>query len=193
MSSREGYKPVDLGVSQRRQPRLARTAIAIILGLAAASLSGCGAGSGGFQPLYGPTAGQTFDQRLATVEIATIPGRVGQRIRNELVFERSTGPAAVDPERRLDVIITETLLTTLVNQTGASGSQVYQLEARFQLVDLKTKKKVFEGRSLGRGSFDRFDSIYSNIRARQDAENRVAKSVADEIRERVLTFLSRPS
>ena len=128
-----------------------------------------------------------------TVEIANIPGRIGQRIRNELVFERSTGAQAATPERRLDVIITETVLTTLVNSTGASSSQVYQLEARYQLIDLQSKKKIFEGRSLGRGSFDRFDSIYSNIRARQDAENRVAKTVADEIRTRLLTFLSRPS
>ena len=173
--------------------RSAKLMLAASLGVAAIALSACGASSGGFHPLYGTDGGKTYDQRLATVEIANIPGRVGQRIRNELVFERSTGAEAVNPERRLDVIITETLLTTLVNSTGASSSQVYQLEARYQLIDLKTKKKIFEGRSLGRGSFDRFDSIYSNVRARQDAENRVSKSVSDEIRERLLAFLSRPS
>ena len=175
-----------------RTSRAASNAFALALGLATVALTGCGANSGGFTPLYGPTGGQTYDQRLAAVDIANIPGRVGQRIRNELVFQRSTGNDAVEPQSRLDVIITETMLTTLVNATGASSSQVYQLEARFQLIDLKTKKKVFEGRSLGRGSFDRFDSIYSNIRARQDAEDRVAKSVADEIRTRLITYLSRP-
>ena len=177
--------------------RAASGGFAAIAVIAATVLSGCGSSAGGFQPLYGNSGtgaeSQTYDQRLATVEIANIPGRVGQRLRNELVFERSTGTQAVSPERRLDIIITETLLTTLVNSTGASSSQVYQLEARYQLIDLQTKKKIFEGRSLGRGSFDRFDSIYSNLRARQDAENRVAKSVADEIRTRLLAFLSRPS
>ena len=193
MSSREAHTPTP-SVSSRRLPaRAGRLTCAITIGLAAAVLSACGSGSSGFQPLYGPTEGKTYDQRLAAVDIANIPGRVGLRIRNELVFERSTGGEAVTPERRLDVVITETVLTTLVNATGSSSSQVYQLEARYQLIDLKTKKKIFEGRSLGRGSFDRFDSIYSNIRAKQDAENRVAKSVADDIRTRLMAFLSRPS
>ena len=94
------------------------------VGLAASILGACGGDAGGFQPLYGPVEGQTYDQRLATVEVATIPGRVGQRIRNELVFERSTGEKAAMPERRLDVIITETLLTTLVSADMASRSDV---------------------------------------------------------------------
>lgn len=189
MSSREALRPA---VSRLAQTRLTKVAIAAALGGIAALLSACGASSGGFQPLYGPTEGKTYDQRLATVEIANIPGRVGQRIRNELIFDRSTGSDPISPDRRLDVAITETILTTLVDQTGASGSQIYQLEARYQLIDLNTKKKVFEGRSVGRGSFDRFESIYTNIRGRQDAENRVAKSVADEIRTRLLAFLTRP-
>lgn len=167
--------------------------VVIAVGVTALALSACEGGAGGFSPLYGPTGGHTYDQRLASVEIANIPGRVGQRLRNELVFERSTGNSAIDPDRRLDIVVTETVLTTLVNATGTSSSQVYQLEARYQLVDIKTKKKLFEGRSLGRGSFDRFETIYSNIRARENAENRVAKSVADEIRTRLVTFLSRPS
>ncbi len=193
MLSREALEPNPANAGPRNAGCGIRVVLAAAMGFSAILVSGCGSNAGGFQPLYGSTGGQTYDQRLATVEIANIPGRVGQRIRNELIFERSTGTQSVNPERRLDIIITETVLTTLVNSTGASGSQVYQLEARYQLIDLQTKKKIFEGRSLGRGSFDRFDSIYSNVRARQDAENRVAKSVSDEIKTRVLTFLSRPS
>jgi LPS-assembly lipoprotein len=109
------------------------------------------------------------------------------------VFQRSTGSDAISPELRLDIILTESLLTTLVNSAGASSSQVYQLEARYQLIDLKTKKSVLDGRSLGRGNFDRFSSIYSNVRGREDAENRVAKTIAEDIRTRLLAHLSRQS
>jgi LPS-assembly lipoprotein len=172
------------------RPARNRCALAVALSVCAVSLGACADGSG-FKPLYGATGGETYDQRLAKVDIAPIPGRVGQRIRNELVFERSTGQTAAASELRLDVVITETLLTTLVNSTGASSSQVYQLEARYQLVDTRTKKAVLDGRSLGRGSFDRFTSIYSNVRGREDAENRVAKSIADDIRTRLLAYLSR--
>ena len=166
--------------------------IACALGFSTLALGAC-AESSGFKPLYGATGGETYDQRLAKVDIAPVSGRVGQRIRNELVFQRSTGSAATNPELRLDIILTESLLTTLVNSAGASSSQVYQLEARFQLVDLKTKKSVLDGRSLGRGSFDRFVSVYSNVRGREDAENRVAKSIGEDIRTRLLAHLSRQS
>lgn len=187
MSSPEA--PVVLRPQLRQRRELSRVVLAV--SLTALALSACGGEGGGFKPLYGATGGQTYDQRLAKVDIAPVPGRVGQRIRNELVFERSTGSAAIDPQYRLDIVITETLLTTLVNAAGASSSQVYQLEARYQLIDLKTKKSVYDGRSLGRGSFDRFASIYSNIRGRDDAENRVSKTIADDIRVRVLAYLSR--
>ena len=171
--------------------RAVRTAL--VLGLATLGLSACAGEGGGLKPLYGATGGQTYDQRLARVDIAPVPGRVGQRIRNELVFERSTGHQSAGGDLRLDIVVTETVLTTLVSATGTSSSQVYQLEARYQLVDTKTKKSVLDGRSLGRGSFDRFASIYSNIRGREDAENRVSKSVADDIRTRLLAYLSRDS
>ncbi len=159
------------------------------IALTAFTLVACAEGSG-FKPLYGATGGGSYDQRLAKVDIGPVSGRVGQRIRNELVFQRSTGTAAANPDYRLDIILTESLLTTLVNSSGASSSQVYQLEARYQLVDINTKKSVLDGRSLGRGSFDRFASVYSNVRGREDAENRVAKSIGDDIRTRLLAYLS---
>lgn len=194
MLSREAQTP-GLGTAVKRTGAALRRRIrvVVVVSAAAAMLGGCGGDGGGFHPLYGATGGQTFDERMASVDIANVPGRVGQRIRNELVFQRSTGNDATSPDKRLDIVVTETVLTTLVDTTGASSSQVYQIEARYQLTDLKTKKKVFEGRSLGRGSFDRFSSIYSNIRAREDAENRVAKTIAEDIRVRLATFLSRPS
>ncbi len=166
---------------------------AFVVGLATLALGACAGDGGGLKPLYGATGGQSYDQRLARVDIGPVSGRVGQRIRNELVFERSTGHQSAGSDLRLDIVLTEFVLTTLVSATGTSSSQVYQLEARYQLVDTKTKKSVLDGRSLGRGSFDRFASIYSNIRGREDAENRVAKSIAEDIRTRLLAHLSRES
>jgi LPS-assembly lipoprotein len=184
------YRP---SASRLAHPTGRAVCTAVALGLAALGLGACAGDGGGLKPLYGATGGQTYDQRLARVDIAPVPGRVGQRIRNELVFERSTGNQSTGSDLRLDIVLTESVLTTLVSATGTSSSQVYQLEARYQLVDTKTKKSVLDGRSLGRGSFDRFASIYSNIRGREDAENRVSKSIAEDIRTRLLAYLSRES
>ncbi len=182
MSSDEGQARV--AMSRRRLVR--GLALAIV---AAPALSACG--SSGFQPLYanGPNS---VGQQLSRVDIAPIPGRVGQRVRNELIFQNTGGHEAAPAAFRLEIALRDTLHTTLVQTDGTSRGQIYLLEANFRLVDAKNPKRVlFEGTSYGRGAFERFDSIYSNVRAREDAENRVARTVAEDIKNRVATYLSR--
>ena len=49
---------------------------------------------------------------------------------------------------------------------------------------------VLQGTSHARAGFERFQSIYSNVRAREDAENRAAKTIADDLKIRLATYLS---
>jgi LPS-assembly lipoprotein len=154
-------------------------------------LGACGAGTSGFSPLHSPTAsGVHLNQKFAAVDFATIPGRVGQRIRNELVFDKSSTGASAPTAHRLEVKVVDSIATTLVKINGDSQGQVYQVEATYRLVDVRTNKMVFEGRSLSRASFERFESIYSNVRAREDAENRAAENIANDIRTRLSAYLS---
>ena len=64
------------------------------------------------------------------------------------------------------------------------------MQAIFKLIDIKDKKVVLTGTSHGRAGFERFQSIYSNVRAREDAENRAARTVADDLKTRVAIYLS---
>src|SRR5262245_31493732 len=161
----------------------------LVLTLAVAP--GLGACSGGCQPLYGPTAsGVGLQERMAQLDIAAIPGRVGQRIRNELIFQASGGGDLLPPTHRLEVAITESVISTLVKPDGDALGQTYALQANFKLIEIKTKKVVLTGTSYGRASFERFQSIYSNVRARDDAENRAARTIADDLKTRVAIYLS---
>src|SRR5262245_13347097 len=76
---------------------------------AAPALSGC---ADGFRPLYGvgsagAGAGAGTQKRLARVDFAPVPGRVGQRIRNELVFQSNGGGggSAEAPKQRLEIAL----------------------------------------------------------------------------------------
>jgi LPS-assembly lipoprotein len=183
MSSSEAWK-------SGRTPALRAWAVVpvctLLLGL---TLSACG--SDGFRPLYGTTAsGVGLDEKMAQVRIAPIPSRVGQRIRNELIFQSTGGGTPPPPLYTLEIAITESVTSTLVQSTGESLSQIYNLNASFRLVSIKDKQVVFQGTSQGRAGFERFTSIYSNVRAREDAENRAAKSVAEEIKGRLAARLS---
>jgi LPS-assembly lipoprotein len=183
-----------------REPTVAAAAVTRrclvrLLGLGLVSVTAAACGSGGFQPLYGPSSagGPGTAAKLAEVDIAPIPGRVGQRLRNELVFDASGTHAQRPnaPRQRFEIVLKESVLSSLVNSKGESFSQIYQVEANFRLIDTATQKVVFEGRSNGRAAFERYESPYANVRAREDAENRVAKSLADEIKTRLATYLSR--
>ena len=152
------------------------------------ALAGC---SGGFQPLYGTTpSGAGLQERLAQLDVATIPGRVGQRIRNELIFQSSGGGELLPPTHRLEVSVTESVLSTLVKKDGDALGQIYSAQANFKVIEIKSKQVVLTGSSHSRAGFERFQSIYSNQRAREDAEDRVARTIADDLKTRVSIYLS---
>lgn len=172
--------------------RSVATRVAVIAALCA-MLAGCG--SGGFQPLYGSAVagGGNIEQKLSAVDIAPIPGRVGQRIRNELIYQSAGGGSPLPPEYRLDVAIREYVTSTLVATDGNATAQVYNLDAAYKLVRMSDKKIIAEGNSYSRAGFERIRSIFSNVRARREAEDRAAKTIGEELRTRLLAHLSQPA
>jgi LPS-assembly lipoprotein len=167
--------------------RIIRCAAAFgLIGASVITLTGCG-----FQPLYGPTAsGEQLSDVMKTVDITTVPGRVGQRIRNELIFRTTGGGYAGEPKYRLDIAVRESIQRTLVNQQGDPQGEIYQIYSEYKLVRIADRKVVLEGHSNARAAFDQPDSVFSGIRAKRDAEDRASRTIAEAIRTRVAAFLS---
>lgn len=177
--------PACASTGRRHVPPGLLLVLAVALGLVACD--------GGFRPLYAPTAaGAYVSERMKEVDFAPIPGRVGQRIRNEMIFQTTSGGSPLPPNYRFEVVLNENLTSTLVRVTGEASGAVYSVQASFRLID-KDKKVVFQGASHARAGFERFESIYSNVRAREDAENRVARTIAEDLKTRLAAYLSRPS
>jgi LPS-assembly lipoprotein len=152
---------------------------------AAISLAGCG-----IQPLYGTTAGGSrLAAAMAGVDITPIPGRVGQRVRNELIFENTGGSGQTGTTYKLDIVIKESLTNELVKISGDAKSQVYELDATFKLIS-NDGRVVLEGKATSRAPYERFETIFSNVRARYDAEDRAARTVAESIKVRIAAYLS---
>ena len=129
--------------------------------------------------------------KLASLEIAPIPGRVGQRLRNEMIFQATGGGAeALSPAYRLEIAVTESISATLVQTDGNSSGSVYNLNAKFRLIRIADKTVALQGESNGRIMFQRFESVYSNVRARKEAEDRAATTVAEDLKSRLAAFLS---
>jgi LPS-assembly lipoprotein len=158
----------------------------LLAGLAALALAGCG-----FQPLYGGTTagGARLSEVMAGVEITPIPGRVGQKLRNELIFA-NTGGGNPGPARfRLDIVVKESVTDQLVQITGDATGQVYQLDATFKLLDPKGVV-ILQGKAVSRAPYNRFQEVFANVRARYDAENRAARTVSESIKVQVAAYLA---
>ena len=93
-----------------------RSAICVALVCAAVPALVAGCGDSGFHPLYATSplvGGSDVAAKLATLDIAPIPGRVGQRLRNEMIFQATGGGnETLSPAYRLEVVLTESISAT---------------------------------------------------------------------------------
>ncbi len=160
---------------------------ALFAGLTALALAGCG-----FQPLYGGTTagGQRLSEVMAAVDVTPIPGRVGQKLRNELIFSNTGGSGAAPSRYKLDIAIKESVTDQLVQITGDATGQVYQLDATFKLIDPANGKVLMQGKAISRAPYNRFQEIFANVRARYDAENRAARTISESIKTQVAAYLT---
>ncbi len=159
---------------------------ALLLTVSAVGLTGCG-----FQPLYGTTAGGSrLGAVMQGIEITPIPGRVGQELRNELIFASTGGGDAAKTIYKLDIVIKERVSKQLVKISGDAQQEVYELTANFKLTNATNNQILLTGGSVSRAPYERVDTIFANVRARIDAENRAARTVADSIKIRLAAYLS---
>ncbi|MEQ1714294.1 MAG: hypothetical protein ABL908_23245, partial [Hyphomicrobium sp.] len=100
------------------------------------------------------------------------------------------GGAAAAPIYRLELVMSETVSATLVSTDGDALGSVYSIDVNFRLIRASDKSVVLKGTSFGRAGFERFRSIFANVRAREEAENRAASTVGQELKSRLAAYLS---
>ena len=91
---------------------------------------------------------------------------------------------------RLDIALRESAQSTLVEIDGDAKGLVFALNADFKLTRRSDNAVIMTGRAQSRAAYQKVESIFANIRARRDAEDRAAKMIADSIRTRVAAKLS---
>jgi LPS-assembly lipoprotein len=162
-------------------------AAAALAGALALGLTACG-----FQPMYGGSTvgGAKLAEVMSAVDVTPIPGRVGQKVRNELIFANTGGGYAAPARYKLDIAIRERVIDQMVQITGDARGQVFELTAQFKIVNLANGQIIHQGNAISRAPYERFQEIFSNVRARYDAENRAARIVAESIKTQVAAYLS---
>jgi len=157
--------------------------------LLAGMLAGC------FQPMYADRSltggnGPNLREAMRDVEISKIDGRVGQEVRNDIIFELSGGegnPAGAPYKLNLQ-IATNSYNAIIDAQSGLPQTETVSIDVTYKLQDVANDKIVLTDKAIARVSIDRTQQRYARVRAVRDAENRAAKVVAEQIRARVASF-----
>jgi LPS-assembly lipoprotein len=152
-------------------------------------VSGCG-----FRPLYqepepGPGAASVGSQ-LAAVEIAPIPDRVGQLVRNDLLYHTRGREGDAGADYRLDVRLIESISELAVESTGFATRSNLRLAAVYTLTDLGTGRRLVNGRSRAISSYNIVDASFSTLTAQNAARERAAARVAEDIRARLAAYFA---
>ena len=158
-------------------------------------LAGC------FQPMYSEHSiggGPNLRAALASVDVSQIaapPGTAESRIaveaRNSLLFGLSGGTSPKLPQYRLNIRLTSTQMTVIVDLTSARPElQNYGLNASYTLIDAKTGKVVVDDQTFARVTYDipGEEQRFAQARGLRDAENRAAKVIADAIQRRLASY-----
>jgi LPS-assembly lipoprotein len=180
-------------------PRSARLLMALAL---AGLCAGC------FQPLYGDrgsvgiTAGGVggVSDKMRSVDVApvvaSIPGRlprVAGEIRNGLIFDLTGGGAANTTAYLLKISIGSTNLQLVTDvTTGRPDVQNYGISAYFTLTEVGTGKVLFADTTFSRVSYDTpgQEQRFAGLRGLRDAENRAAKVISENIRNRLASHFA---
>ncbi len=163
--------------------KISRSCIAIF---AVLFLSACQ-----FQPLYGErTPGQGGG--LEQVGVASVDSRVGQQVRNHLLFLLNGGFASSEKthEARLRVSYNNILSASLPSVADSTAGTV-TVNVSYDLVDLATNEIIASGSRDATASYDRTGQVLANNRATRDAENRAAKEAAEVLRLAIASHISK--
>jgi len=164
--------------------------IALVAGLSL-GLSAC------FRPLHGPTAsGQSLQTVLASIDVPEVewPARLantGHYLRSELVYQLN-GSGSDTPKRyRLRLAMNQTQTSPVVDsEYGTASSVIVGGTLTYTLTTLDGNTVVTQGIATSTASFDRFPQRFANIRAARDAEIRLARDLAQQVRTRLSAALA---
>ena len=119
---------------------------------------------------------------LASMHVEPVEDRVAQQVRNELIFALQGGNK---PENILYVIeinaVSEAQEHSAIAGVRAPTSAQVKVSVAYRIKDKATKKIIAQGERAAITGYDLTPQNFANQRARRDAENRAAKTVARQI------------
>ncbi len=151
--------------------------IRIALALSAALISG-----GCFQPLYSEAAHPGLVEDLRAIEVAPVPDRTGHYLTDNLISRLNGTGSTPTAKYRLAISYTEReQAPTVESQINVADASTLIGDAKYILTKIAGGATIASGSASAFAVYDKTEQRFANLRAKRDAQIRVARSLADEI------------
>ncbi len=154
-------------------------------------LAGSQVAACGFTPIYRQDESTSVRQYLSLIEVAPIGGQSGLQLRNRLTEKISPRGVVDVPQFRLSVKLESSTDALLIQLDNTATRQNLKMNASFTLTDLSTGETVFQGQTISVGSYNVVDSEFATISAEDNATERAAREIGEEIFDLLVVYFNR--
>ena len=158
-------------------------AIAILFCSGLLFLTGCAS----YRPLYGTgPSGESVSAALATIAVPEQHMRSAQLIRNELLSTMGNGA----PRFSLRLTVTEKTIDVSTLSVSNLHRKRFNLAAHYELISVSTGAALASGDSFSNVSFDTVRQPVADLQAADNAVDRAAQEVGQDLRQRMAAYFS---
>ncbi len=146
-------------------------------------VSGCS-----YRPLYGTGSdGKGVAVALSGIGVEEQKSRAGQIVRNNLISSFGNDGTSKFVLRLLPDEKTQQVSSV---SSQKLSRQRYRLNMKYELADAQSGKTVASGSSFSNVSYDTVEQPIADLRAAENARERAAREVAEDIRLRLAAYFS---
>jgi LPS-assembly lipoprotein len=164
----------------------------VCVGALTLSVSAC------FRPLYGSSVGggSPVAQELAAIDVKQTQDRLGQErighyLRQEMIFELEGGGKSAEKRYSLELNLKQRIQTAIVDTvTGRADSAMLISEVNYVLRAYGSDTPIINEKAEATASYDRNPQRFASIRAARDAEIKLSKQLAEQIRNRLAAYFA---
>ncbi len=155
----------------------------LLLVAASLALAGCNA-----RPLYGTQAdGRGVAVALSGIAVDEQKNRAAQIVRNNLISSFGNGGASTYV---LHMLPEEKTVELSSLSTQKLTRYRYNLKIKYELADAKSGDALSSGASFSNVSYDTVEQPIADLRAAENARERAAREVAEDLRLRLAAYFS---
>lgn len=145
-----------------------------------------------FEPLHGSRGATGTSGGLSTVSVSQVDSRVGQQVRNHLLFLLNGGFGGAEKTHEARIRVTwSNRQTVAIPGTSDNTGGAVTVSVTYDLIDLSDGKAIATGNRKSVAAYDRTGQVFANERAERDAENRAAREAAEALRLAIAADLNR--